>query len=110
MFRRGDIVSCVLSGDYGKPRLAVIVQSNLFNEFHASTTICPITTHLVEAPLFRITVVPAKQNGLKHPSQIMVDKISSIKMDRIHQKIGTLGLVQVKNLNDALKTWLEIEF
>lgn len=110
MFQRGDIVSCVLSGDYGKPRPAVVVQSNLFNESHSSITLCPLTTHLVESPIFRIAIIPSKQNGLKQPSQIMVDKISSIKADRIHQKIGTLGSVQVQKLNEALKTWLEIEF
>lgn len=110
MFRRGDIVSCVLSGDYGKPRPAIIVQSNLFNESHSSTTLCPLTTHLIEAPLFRVTVVPSKQNGLKQPSQIMIDKISSIRTDKINQKIGVLGPVQIQKLNEALKTWLEIEF
>lgn len=109
MFKRGDIVSCVLSGDYGKPRPAVIVQSDLFNEAHSSVTICPLTTHLVEAPLFRIALIPSKQNGLRQPSQIMVDKVSSIKTDKIHQKIGNLGSVQTQKLNEALKTWLEIE-
>jgi mRNA interferase MazF len=65
MHQKGDIVSCVLSGDFGKPRPAVVVQANLFNETHASITICPLTSHLVEAPLFRIAVSPSEQNGLK---------------------------------------------
>ena len=52
--RRGDIVICVLASDHGKPRPAVIVQSDLFNETHDSISVCPITTHLVEAPLFRL--------------------------------------------------------
>ncbi len=108
MFERGDIVTCVISGDFGKPRPAVVVQSDLFNEFHASVTVCPITSHLVEAPLFRISLVPSSQNGLKKPSQIMVDKISSIKADKITQKMGTIGTIQKQKLNEALKLWLDI--
>ena len=33
LIKRGDIVTCALSGDYGKPRPAVVVQSDLFNNF-----------------------------------------------------------------------------
>ena len=108
MFERGDIVTCVLGGDYGKPRPAVVVQSDLFNETHASFTICPLTSHLIEAPLFRLAVIPSEQNGLQKPSQIMVDKISSVKKERLHQKIGKLNLSQIQKLNEALKLWLDL--
>lgn len=106
IFQKGDVVTCVLSGDYGKPRPAVVVQSDLFNETHASITICPLTTHLVEAPLFRLAVVPSAQNGLNKTSQIMVDKISSVKREKLHQKIGVLNLSQLHRLDEALKRWL----
>ncbi|OAI49666.1 hypothetical protein AYO45_06895, partial [Gammaproteobacteria bacterium SCGC AG-212-F23] len=75
---RGDIVVCALSGDFGKPRPAVVVQSNLFNSTHPSVTLCPITTHIVEAPLFRLMLIPSAKNGLKQSSQIMVDKITTL--------------------------------
>jgi len=42
--KRGDVVVVALSGDYGKPRPALIVQSDLFNETHASVTLAPVTT------------------------------------------------------------------
>lgn len=106
--QRGDIVVCVLSGDYGKPRPAVVVQSNLFNETHASITICPITTHLVETPLFRLLISPNPLNGLKEPSQIMVDKIATLQRDKIRQKIGALTIDQQSLLNHAIKTWLDL--
>lgn len=53
--RRGDLVTIALQGDYGKPRPALIVQSDLFNE-HPSVTILPVTSELRETPLFRIRV------------------------------------------------------
>jgi len=107
--QRGDIVVCVSNGDHGKPRPAVIVQTDLFNKTHATLTICPFTTHLIEASLFRLLVSPSKQNGLKEPSQIMVDKITSLKRDKIHQKIGTLTADQIKKLNDAVSLWLDLK-
>ncbi len=85
---RGDIVICVVQGDYGKGRPALVVQSDLFNPTHASLTICPITSHLVESPLFRIALSPLPDNGLLKASQIMVDKITSIKKRKDSSKIG----------------------
>ncbi|WP_280124024.1 type II toxin-antitoxin system PemK/MazF family toxin [Coxiella endosymbiont of Ornithodoros amblus] len=52
--------------DYGKPRLALIVQSDLFNPTHGSVVICPITSACIDASLFRITLEPNKQNGIKN--------------------------------------------
>ncbi|MDX8409270.1 MAG: type II toxin-antitoxin system PemK/MazF family toxin [Mariprofundales bacterium] len=66
--KRGDVVVCALAGDYGKPRPAVVVQSDLFNPTHASIVVCPITSHLVEAPLFRINIPANSKTGLKKPS------------------------------------------
>ena len=43
--KRGTIVVVAAPGAYtGKPRPAVVVQSDLFNPTHASLTICPITS------------------------------------------------------------------
>ena len=107
---RGEVVVCVLNGDYGKPRPAVIIQSNLFNSTHGSITVCPITSHLVEAPLFRLLISPAPDNGLKEVSQVMVDKIHSIQREKIRQKIGKLNQQQMNYLDKALKMWLNLDF
>lgn len=108
MFERGDIVTCVLSGAYGKPRPAVVVQSPLYNETHASLTICPLTTHLVDAPLFRLTLVPSRLNGLRKTSQIMVDKISSLQKEKLQKKVGVLNFSQIEALGQALRLWLDL--
>ena len=43
--RRGDLVTVALPGNYGKPRPALVIQSDLFEE-HPSVTILPITSEL----------------------------------------------------------------
>ncbi|MFY9589811.1 type II toxin-antitoxin system PemK/MazF family toxin [Rickettsia endosymbiont of Halotydeus destructor] len=103
---RGDIITCALSEDYGKPRPAVVVQADLFNPTHASITLCPITTHLVDAPLFRLSLASTQLTGLCSLSQIMVDKIVTIKSEKIDKKIGKLSFSELVQLDNALKLWL----
>ena len=105
---RGDIVICAAPGDYGKPRPAVVVQSDLFNATHASIVVCPITTHLENAPLFRIPVPPGKMTGLELPSQAMVDKITAIPRSRISQRAGAVGPATLNDVEEALRLWLEL--
>ena len=88
--RRGDIVTVSAPGDYGKPRPAVIIQSDLFNETHASILICLLTTDLQDAPLFRIDIEPNRSNGLQQASQIMADKVLAIRRERIGKRIGRI--------------------
>ena len=95
-------------GDFGKPRPAVVVQSDLFNPTHASIVICPITSHPVDAPLFRLTIPPSRTNGLKAESQIMVDKIMAVHRDRIGKRIGRLSDAEMEQVDRALGLWLGI--
>lgn len=108
IIKRGDIILCALQGDYGKPRPAVVVQTDIVNETHDSITLCPLTTHLIDTPLFRISLLPTKQNGLKVASQVMIDKITSQKRDKIREKIGSLTPDQLKKINDALRFWQDV--
>ena len=62
--RRGDIVTVALSGDYGKPRPAVIIQSNLLPPIK-SVLICPFSTTLREVPLIRLGVDANAETGLR---------------------------------------------
>lgn len=104
--RRGTVVLCTASGDYGKPRPAIVCQSDLFHSTHASFVVCPITSYLTEAPLFRIRLRASKANGLKFPSDIMVDKMAAIRRDRIKAVINRLTDSQMKRVDDALRPWL----
>ncbi|HLN03188.1 MAG TPA: type II toxin-antitoxin system PemK/MazF family toxin [Bryobacteraceae bacterium] len=105
---RGDVVVSAAPGDSGKPRPALVVQSDLFTPTHASIVICPITSHIVDAPLFRLTIRPSQENGLKAESQIMVDKITAINRERIGKRIGRLGDTELAEVDRALSLWLGI--
>ena len=98
---RGDLVIVVAPGDYGKPRPAVVVQSNVLPEGHASLMICPMTSELAEAD-FRITIEPEPETGLRVRSQVMADKPVTIRRERIGQQIGHLAPVDMARLNVAL--------
>lgn len=100
--RRGDVVTVAAAGDYGKPRPAVIVQTDAFPESHASVIICQMTSDLVDAPDFRIAVEPSAANGLRARSQVMADKPVTVRRERVRQTIGRLSAEDVGRLNVAL--------
>jgi len=104
--RRGDVVLIALPGDYGKPRPAVVVQTDLVNDTHASVTLCPLTSHLVAAPLFRLDVEPSDKNGLQKHSQVMVDKIATVRWDRVREVVGHLDEDAMLPLGRSLAFWL----
>jgi len=100
--RRGDVVAVAVSGDHGKPRPAVIVQSDAFPGHHPSIVVCQMTSRLVDAASFRVTVEPDPDNGLRNRSQIMADKPVTIRRERIGQPIGHLSAADMARLNTAL--------
>jgi mRNA interferase MazF len=99
--RRGDLVIVAATGGYGKPRPAVIVQSNAIPESHGSIVICQMTSELAEAD-FRVTIEPTPETGLRIRSQVMADKPVTIRRQRIGQRIGQLGAADMARLNVAL--------
>lgn len=100
--RRGDLVTVAAAGDYGKPRPAVIVQTDAFPESHASVVICQLTSELADAPDFRVTIDPSPENRLRLISQVMADKPVTIRRERIGRKIGRLGNRDMARLGVAL--------
>jgi len=108
MMRRGRFVTVATSGDYGKPRPALVVQSDLFAEL-PSLVICPLTTTLrADADLFRIDVAPSPQNGLRQLSQIAIDKITSVPAAKIGAVIGAADEALLLRVNRALALFLGV--
>jgi len=103
--RRGDLVTVALQGDLGKPRPALVIQSDLFDA-HPSVTILPVTSELRIAPLFRIALNPNELNGLSKPSQVMVDKPQSISRKKVGAVIGHLDDETMLAVNRALAVFL----
>ena len=102
---RGDVVAVVLPGAYGKPRPALIVQSDLFAET-PSVTLCPLTSTLRAAPLLRISVAPTATNGLREPSQIMIDKLVTVPREKIGGTIGRLEDTIMVQVGRAITVFL----
>ncbi len=100
--KRGDVVTIAAAGDYGKPRPAVIVQTDALPEEHASVVVCQMTSDLSDAPDFRVTIEPTEANGLRVRSQVMADKPVTIRRERVVRSIGHLDSADVGRLNIAL--------
>ncbi len=103
--RRGDLVTVALQGDLGKPRPALLIQSDLFDA-HPSVTILPITSELRDAPLFRVAVAANAGTGLNKPSQIMVDKPQSVAREKIGEVFGHADDETMLAVNRALAVFL----
>lgn len=104
--KRGQIVTIAMQGDFGKPRPALIIQSNLFNETHPSITVLLVSSDLVNAPLFRIDLSPDEGNGLKKPCQILVDKPMTIKREKIGMIVGQVSDAVMLQVNRAIIVWM----
>ncbi len=100
--KRGDVVTVSATGDYGKPRPAVIVQTDALPAAHASVVVCQMTSDCSDAPDFRVTIDPSERNGLRVKSQVMADKPVTIPRERIGRQIGHLDDKDVARLNIAL--------
>lgn len=74
-------------GDFGKPRPALVIQSDRFDE-HATVTVLLVTSTRIDAPLIRLDVLPTSGNGLRAPSQVMIDKAMTLRRERIGTAFG----------------------
>lgn len=104
--KRGNVVTVAMQGDFGKPRPALVLQSNVFSDIHATVTIALISSEIVQAPIFRLDIEPSDANGLTRPSQVQIDKIMSIRSEKIGSVIGELNDVMMVRVNRALALWL----
>ena len=103
--RRGDLITIALQGEQGKPRPALVVQSDLFDDLPA-VTVLPITSALVDAPLMRVPVEPSPKNGLGRRSQIMLDKPQTPSRGKLGSVIGQLDDATLLAVDRALAVFL----
>jgi mRNA interferase MazF len=99
--KRGDIVKAAFSGDFGKPRPAVMVQSDRLSGT-ASVLLCPLTSEITDSAPIRITLDPSEENGLRKTSQIMTDKVSVMLRSRCREIIGRIDDAALQKLDEAL--------
>jgi mRNA interferase MazF len=103
--KRGDLVTVILPGAYGKARPAVVVQSDRY-EAMESVTFLPMTSEVLPKQVFRITVAPTPENGLQTQSQIMADKCSTLPLTKVGYVFGRLGTTDLGRVDRALAAFL----
>lgn len=100
MTKRGGLFTVSLSGDYGKPRPALVIQNDLLDELD-SVVLCPVTSDMRTAD-FRITVEPTPSNGLRQTSQVMVDKLSTLPRHIVGETFGRLEVEKMRAVDRAM--------
>lgn len=104
--KRGEVWTVSGGKDYaGKPRPVVIVQDDSFDATD-SVTVCAFTTDRTDAPLFRLLVEPNQRNGLRSPSRLMVDKVTTVPRSKVGEMIGRLDDEDLVRLNQAVMVFL----
>ena len=106
--RRGELWVAAGGGDHtGKPRPVVIVQDDRFEASH-SVTVCALTGDPTDAPLFRILLSPSPGNGLHEDCRAMVDKIATVRRERLSRRIGSLSDTDMRRIDRAILVFLGI--
>ena len=105
--KRGDLVAVALPGDFGKPRPALVMQSDRFEDL-ATVSVLPLSSDVRDLPLFRITLEPDGENGLRKTSQVMVDKPQTISRVKAGQVIGTVDPGTLLQVERSLAIFLGI--
>jgi len=107
--KRGDIVLASGRGDFAtKPRPALVVQSDVYNDAHGSVSLCPITSVLIGPSFFRLAIEPTDRNGLDRSSEIQIDKIQSVRRTGITDVTGSIELELQDRVDEALRRWLDL--
>lgn len=105
--KRGDLVTVALSGDYEKPRPALVIQADFF-DLHPSVTVLPVTSALRETPLFRVTIHPSDTNGLRKTSQVMVDKAMTVAREKLGATFGVIEKEILAEVDRSLAVFIGI--
>jgi mRNA interferase MazF len=104
---RGEIWT-VAGGVYAaKPRPAVIVQDDLFDAT-SSVTVVPMASTLLDAPLIRIRISggDGQLSGLDHDSDVMIDKLTTVRRSNVHARVGRLTAEQLVEVERAIMAFL----
>ena len=106
--KRGELWDAAGGGDStGKPRPVVIVQNDRFAQSN-SVTVCALTGDPTDAPLFRVALSPSSENGLHETCRVMVDKITTVRRERLSRRIGALSAKDMRGVDRAILVFLGI--
>ncbi|WP_150461402.1 type II toxin-antitoxin system PemK/MazF family toxin [Nesterenkonia ebinurensis] len=106
--RRGDVwtIGGGPGGDSNKPRPAIIIRSDSF-ENPESITMIPLTTVPLESPT-RVHIGSDEATGIANDSYAMTDKIHTYKRSALGTYCGRLTAEQLVEVERALLLYLGI--
>ena len=104
--KRGDIVVVAAPGDYGKPRPALVLQSDLFSATESVVVALITSSQRPQAPLFRRPIMPSPISGLRHPSDVMLDKLVTLSRAKVSNAVGHLTPSEMAGISASLALFL----
>lgn len=99
--RRGDLIRVALPGSYGKPRPAVVIQSDRLRG-SGSVIVCLVTSDLADAPTRRVTLAINDRSNLTKVSQVQIDKIFAQPREKCGDRFGRVSDAELAAINRAL--------
>ena len=111
MIHRGEIyyadLSPVVGSEQGGYRPVVVLQNNKGNRYSTTIIVAPISSKLTKNPL--PTHVMVENNCLEKKSVILLEQIRTIDKQRIREKVGFIDNKVMQQINEAIKTSLDIK-
>ena len=92
--------------EQGKVRPVVVVQTDLLNNLHGSTLVCPITSQVNRE--LKILRVHIGKRYLEKESDLLIDQVRAIDNRRLLQRLGKLRSSQIQSLKENLRIILEL--
>jgi mRNA interferase MazF len=103
--KRGDLITVELPGALSKPRPALVVQADGF-EVLDSVTFLPLSSEILPEQVFRVTVEPTSINNLREVCQILADKCSTLRLNKVGRVFGRLSDNEMSQVDRALAVFL----
>ena len=104
--KRGELWTAAGGKHYAtEPRPVLVVQDDRFDATD-SITICPLTTDSTEIPLLRIPLTEGSDTGLDQPSNLMVDKLTTMPRSKLGERIGAVSDTDMLSLSRSLVVFL----
>ena len=104
----GELLTVAVQGGHGKPRPALVIQSDLFAQLTSTVTVLLLTSTAIDVPLIRVPVEPSAENGLRKRSYVMIDQTVSARAHRFGPIFGRLDDADMLAVNRALALFLGI--
>ncbi len=105
MIRRGDV--CLVNfarargSEQAGQRPALIIQSDVGNEYSATTIIAAMSTSRAEGYPFRVSVSPG-DSGLREQSTVLLDELLTVSVERLGRRLGHLSPHVIEQVDRAI--------